>query len=326
MNVLFVTNMYPEDDDSYYGIFVHELRRSLESLGVVIEVAFTDGRRSASSYATKLPQLRRLLRSGFDLVHAHHTYCVAQTVLARPRVPRTPLLLTIHEGEIFAPGGSGHTRRRALRTVGGDVRFKRWWASRADGLIAVEERLRRAMRFDGQSWTIAPGVDTNVFAPRSRSAGRRALGLGDSEIIAFFPARQTYAKGYDLFQEALRVLGPTVTPLVGGEIPRKEMPVYLSAADVVVAPSRFEASPMVVKEAMAVGRRVVSTDVGDVGALFSGVPGCEVCAPTGQAVAEAIERALAVDEPAGRERIIESGLTLEDVAYRHIGVYESMVG
>jgi glycosyltransferase involved in cell wall biosynthesis len=325
VKVLFVTNMYPEDARSYYGIFIHELRRSLERLEVEVEVAFTDGRRSARSYATKLPSLRRSLSTDFDLVHAHHTYCVAQTVLAGVGLERKPLLLTLHEGEIFAPKSAGHTRRRVLRTIGGNVRFKRWWAGRADGLVAVEGRLRRAMAFPGPSWTIPPGVDIDLFSPRPAAASRQTLGLDDSATIAFFPARQTYAKGYDLFDDALRLLSPAISPLLGGEIPRKDMPVYLAASDVVVTPSRFEASPMIVKEAMAVGRRVVSTDVGDVRDLFSNLPGYEVCAPTARAVADAIERSLAVNEPSGRDRIVERGLTLEAVAQRHLRVYETLL-
>ena len=326
MNVLFVTNMYPREQGSYYGIFIQELQVSLEHLGVSIDVVFTDGASSVSSYFTTIPALARRLRATYDLVHAHHTYCLAQAVVARfASGRRPPLLLSFHEGEVFAPRDIRHERRRVLRSLVGGIRFKRWAAGRADGLIAVEDRLRAALGYGGPWWVIPPGVDTELFFPRDRAESRRRLGLDDDATIAFFPARPTHAKGFDLFEEAVALLAQRVEPLVGGAIPRDEMPIYMAASDVVVAPSRFEASPMVVKEAMAMDRPVVSTGVGDVEELFAGVSGFELCATSPASVAEALGRALATREPAGRARVLAQGLTLQDVARRHLAVYEALV-
>jgi glycosyltransferase involved in cell wall biosynthesis len=49
-----------------------------------------------------------------------------------------------------------------------------------------------------------------------------------------------------------------------GAVPLAEVPRYLAAADVVVMPSWAEGLPNTVLEALACGRRVVSTDVGGV--------------------------------------------------------------
>ena len=91
--------------------------------------------------------------------------------------------------------------------------------------------------------------------------------------------------------------------------------------------SKTEGSPQVVKEAMACGCPIVSVDVGDVAERTSGVEGCYVV-PTREPkdIAEALRKALAFNgRTNGRERIIEMGLSNEQVAKQLESIYENVL-
>src|SRR5262249_16184433 len=145
-----------------------------------------------------------------------------------------------------------------------------------DRVVAVERRLPEAVGFDGPFDVIQPGVDLDRFRPIEQHEARGALGLPRNRAIGFFPGspRPRYDKGRQLFEAASAAVGRPVEWIVGGDIPFEQMPLYISAADVVVQTSRFEASPMIAKVALACNRPFVSTDVGDVRELFGNTRGC----------------------------------------------------
>ena len=91
--------------------------------------------------------------------------------------------------------------------------------------------------------------------------------------------------------------------------------------------SKTEGSPQVVKEAMACGCPIVSVDVGDVAERTIRVEGCYVV-PTREPkeIAEALRKALAFNgRTNARERIIEMGLSNEQVAKRLEIIYENVL-
>lgn len=327
MKVLVVTNMYPTPQAPSLGIFVREHVTALEAQGVEVEVFFVDGRRRRSEYLRALPSLARRLRRGdFDIAHAQHTYSMLQVALARlPRGLGAPIVLTVHEGESFLPRGARDPDADFLKRLVYSKRIKRWAVARADHVVAVAPGLMEAISSSAPVTVIPPGVDVDRFLPLPREDCRTRLGLPLDQPVVFFPAspERDFNKGYSEFQEAVARLGQPVRTVVGGGIHPDEMPVYMNAADVVVQASRYEASPMVVKEALACERPLVSTDVGDVRALCDGLPGCFVTPLDPDGLAGSIRAALALDglAPGGRARILERGLTVPAVARRYVDVY-----
>jgi glycosyltransferase involved in cell wall biosynthesis len=326
MRVLVVTNMYPTAARPHYGIFVEEHVRSLRDVGIETRTFFTDTTRTRASYATSLPALARALRqTEWDVVHAQHMYSVFQVVLARrlARV-RAPLMLTFHEGEAHLDPGEQDPDADALKKLVYSKALKRTALRLADHVVSVEERLPKLVGFDGPFEVIPPGVDIDLFRPIDRAEARSRLGLEVEGPLVLFPANPSrrLEKGAELFEQALHLVSPRPHVVYGGKIPRQDMPLYMNAADVVVQASRFEASPMVVKEAMACGRPIVSTDVGDVRWMFGDLPGHVVANRTAAELADAIRRGLSFDRPTGgRARIELLGLSLVRTAEKYRQAY-----
>lgn len=330
MKVLSVTNMYPTDARPYYGIFVKEFVDALQDLGVEVVTSFTDTSRGRHAYFAALPGLRRLLAEGrYDVIHVHHTYSLYQ-VKATQLLSRTraPVVFTIHEGESMIPTGVRDRKADWLKRLVYLKRPKRWALNLADRVASVNEPIPKYLGYSGPYEVVAPGVDLELFRPIDKLECRRRLDIPEGDRVLFFPADPGNPfKGFSLVQEGLRRLSFHVTLVTGGHIAHEDMPYYMNAADVVVQVSEFEASPMVVKEAMAVNVPMVAADSGDTREIFGATAGYYICSKTAESVAQAIEMAL--ESPGrtdGRDRIVSLGLSQEEVARRYLAIYEEAMG
>lgn len=326
MRILTVTNMYPHPGLAHNGLFVEQHVDALRRLGLDVDVFFTNPRRGRHHYFSDIPRLvRTLRRSRYDIAHAHHTYSAFQTVVARRFLhSRVPLVLTLHEGELHADPSVRRAERDPLKRVVYWKGPKRVALELSDAVIAVEARLPAAAGYRGRFNVVPPAIDAARFCPMDQHAARRTLGLPENGAIVFFPANpRRPEKGWNLLENARSFLRAPVHVIAGGSISPDEMPLYMNACDVVVQTSRFEASPMVVKEALACNTPVVSTDVGDVAEVFAHVDGCYCVAANGQAIAAAIEQALYDGPPVqAREWVLAAGLAPETVAARYLEIYD----
>ena len=108
---------------------------------------------------------------------------------------------------------------------------------------------------------------------------------------------------------------------------RSQVNQLMCAADALLMTSRTEGSPQVIKEAMACRCPIVSVDVGDVAERMNGVKGCYVV-PSREPkdIAAALLQAITFEGITnGRERIIEMGLSNEQVAKQLKEIYEAVV-
>ncbi len=153
------------------------------------------------------------------------------------------------------------------------------------------------------------GIDRGRFRPGDRAAARAQLGLPSHGALVAWAGTDRPEKRLWLARAAIERIGfasgavdagrtdsagrigtggrsggdgnasdrdPHTRLLVISGRPHAEVPTWLQAADVLVLTSTAEGSPLVVREALACGLPVVSTDVGDVRSLLEGLPGCAV--------------------------------------------------
>jgi len=334
LRVLVATNMYPYPGHPHAGIFVFDQVKSLRALGVDVDVFFVNGFVDKKNYLKAPFQLFKILRkNSYDLVHSHHSYVTLIAWFVRLLLDKKfPIIFTFHESEFLKPREFNPSRTGFFRRLIFSKRLKKLALSKANYVITVWNGLLKSLGYRNPFSTIPCGVDLKKFFPIDRNEARRKLGWSQDEKILFFPGdpRRGKEKGVDLFEIAVKILrekGYNLKVVYAKNIPHDEMPFYIAAADVVVHPSRFEASPMVIKEVLGVGTPLVTTSVGDIEDIAKGVENVLYVGFDPGEIAQKIEVALNMKPSQdGRKRLKALGLTEEDVARRIIEVYNRFVG
>ena len=308
MKVLVVTNLYPYPYAPDFGTFVRDEVESLRALGVSVDVFFFNGRASRWNYIKAYPAFWEVLRQGeYDLVHAHYAL---SGMIARAQL-RLPVVVTIHGIEVVLPG---------VREI------SRLLARAADAVIVTSKRVQQDLRWE-EVEIIPPGVDMNLFRPMPVLEARKKLGLEPSKRYVLFAGKPRPEKRFTIIRKAvgdLRNENPDVDLLVATGMPHAQVPLYMNAADVLVLASRYEGSPMVIKEAMACNLPIVVTDVGDAREVIAGTAGCYLTDGSVGDLAEKLGKAINFGgRTNGREKV--SHLSLDAVARRVASVYEKVV-
>lgn len=272
--------MWPSPADPAFGIFVRDQVAAVRRQGVRVDVAFVDGRAAAIHYARAVPRLRRVLAARrYDVVHAHHVLAALATWLAGARRHDRPWIVTHHGIEVFE---------------GWQAPLARWLTWRADRTLVISAAMARHLGL-GPDAVIPCGVDLARFHPGAPADARAGLGLDPAARLVAWVGADRPEKRIALARAAvdhLRRAEPRARLHVVSGRPHPEVAEHLRAADVLLVTSTREGGPLVVKEALACGRPVVSTDVGDVRAVLAGIPGCAVAAGDPAALAIALRRAL----------------------------------
>lgn len=226
-------------------------------------------------------QLSALLdTSPTEVLHAHG---LKAALVALGVHPRPPLVLTVHNlvgGTSAGPRAHvlGVSERRILRRVDHVVVISDEIAAHLSDLVPAEQQ------------TFVLPVSPLRHADRSPAEVRDQYGVGPDQPLVVVVARHHPQKDLGMFLQAMarvRDALPTVRALIVGDGPertaleaecaglglghtvtfagyRPNPADEMQAADVVALSSRWEGSPLVVAECLALGRPLVTTAVGTV--------------------------------------------------------------
>lgn len=313
MKVLVVTNMYPTQEQPAFGIFVEDQVEALRKAGVRVTVLFVNGRKSGLNYLSGvLRYWWRLMTGDYDIVHAHHAIT---GFMARLQWGH-PLVVTYHGTEVsdIVPHWLSYLARRGARIF--------------DRIIVVNKTEEDAVNDRSKVRLIPCGIDLSKFQPTPMAEARGALHLPAQKPLVLWAGQHwQWVKRLDLAEKAMQILNqelPQAELVVVSGKPHAMVPTYMGACDVFLLTSRYEGSPMVVKEAMACNLPVVSTNVGDVAELLSGVDGCYLVEPDPADVAsKLLQVLLSRRRTKGRERI--GHLDSDAIAQRVISVYDELL-
>jgi glycosyltransferase involved in cell wall biosynthesis len=214
----------------------------------------------------------------FDVVHVHHLSYGAPRLAADNS--DTPFVYTSHHGAAMSSSLPGLSRQIAARFV----------MSRADAVIALSKKeadfQQRNYQLAGAIHRVIPnGIDAaNYVYARRNTAGRgrpwQLLYVGqliaqkdiDSLLRALTLIKRPVELGLAYHNSVLEIplkklaveLGLNERVRFLGPKSRSELAALYQHADVFVLPSKCEALPSVITEAMLCGTPVVVTDVGGV--------------------------------------------------------------
>jgi glycosyltransferase involved in cell wall biosynthesis len=328
---------------------VHPWVEGARAAGVVAEQIEDPG---ALSLLVMRGMARSIASSRADVLHTHdYKTNILGGLVARRADRSMPWVATVHLHTA--------TTRRLLVYRAVDLFLLRL----ADRVITVSRDQRRLLLrrgVDRRRLVLVPNViDADAFAARvgDRSVTRRDLEVPPDAPLIALVGRLTSQKGVDSFLDAacqVRSGHPQARFIVAGtgsdraalearcrELGlngvvrflgyRSDVAALLGASDVVVLPSRSEGLPVVLLEALAVGRPIVATAVGGVPDLLThGRTALLIPPHSADAVAEGVSRLIADPGLAGRlaeagARHVRAHYSPQHAARRMAAIYRTVV-
>jgi len=324
LRVMFVTNMWPDEERPWYGPFIKRQADSLEELGVSVDPVPIRGYAGRAAYLGASGRMLRLnRRCDYDVVHAHYGHAGLVARLQRS----APLVLTYWGSDLLGKPKSDSAITLKTRVEAAVFsQLARACSATITQSRQMELRLPEACR--PRNHIVPAGIDIERFKPVGRDEARRRLGWEPNERVVLFAANpELSTKNYPLADEVCRRVsdnGHRVRLRVAWGVAPDKIPVWMSAADALLFPSRSEGSPNVIKEAMATELPIVSTPVGDVEERVRDVPGCWVRPSDPELLAAALREALAYGRAPEARRAV-AALDMRATAQRVISIYESVL-
>ena len=301
MRILIVAN----HNTGKFTSFITEQVESIKQLGVEVDYYGVHGK-GILGYLSNLSSLKAKIREYRpDLIHAHYGLSGLLANLQR----QVPVVTSYHGSDI-------HT--------GGQTLFFSKLATRLSAYnIFVSKRLLEQSGYNGKKkCVISCGIDLKTFYPIDRNTARESIGWDSNGTYVFFGgAFDNKVKNSPLAKAAVsQIEGVQLMEMRG--YTRDEVNLVMNAADCLLMTSYREGGPLVVKEAMACGTPVVAVRVGDADETMTGVEGCYATSFDVNEVTSCLRQALSFQgKTKGRQRIIELGLPMEQVAKQIIEIY-----
>lgn len=308
MKVIIVAN----NKSARFSPFIIEQVVAIKKLGVEFEYFGVSGK-GVLGYLKCLPAMKRKIKEFKpDVIHAHYGLSGLLANLQR----KVPVVATFHGSDIHSLGLNLKLSKICMRLSAYN--------------IFVSQYLQDIAKYRGENYLVqACGLDIDTITPVDQKTARGYLGWDmDKKYVLFSGSFTNKIKNFPLAKEAIeKIQGVELVELKG--FSRTDVSLLMSACDCLLLTSFREASPTVIKEAMACDRPIVTTDVGDVRWTMGNTEGCYITSYDADDCAEKLKQAIefAKDKGAtiGRNRIIEIGLDHNTVANKIFSIYSSTI-
>lgn len=287
--------------------------RSLENEGLHIDLFAVQGK-GAFNYFKSILRLRKvLMKKQYCVVHAHYSFSTWVALLAGSKNVVCSLM------------GSDVKSNRFLKFL---IRY--FLIPFCKVVIVKSNEMKMNLGYS-KALVIPNGVNDELFFPIDKLTAQNALNWDSRKLNILFPSDPLRKeKNYALLMEALSKLKDVNFEVhILKEIAMQDLNLHYNAADLVCLTSKREGSPNAVKEAMACGKLVVSTQVGDVSWLFEDGKGLFLAEQNADSFARSISAALEFGKlnemrSNGRERLLKLGISSSLIARELIRIYDEL--
>jgi teichuronic acid biosynthesis glycosyltransferase TuaC len=328
-SVFFVVGGDWKDGELTPPPFVRSQAESLRGCDCEVFLAIVDDRTSVRGI---LRNIRRICaearRAQPKLIHAQYGSVIAG--MGRLVRGSAPLIVSFCGDDLLgtpAPGVIWRIREACSRAIG-------LWAARGASTIIVKSKsLFETLPSDLQrkAVVVPNGVDADAFRPMDQNKCRAALGWSKKAKIILFDGswnglkEDNRRKNPMLARETVELLAssiPDISLHAISNVPHRQIPLMMNAADCLLVTSLQEGSPNIVKEAMACNLPIVSVPCGDVAERLGGTSPGGIRPYNAASLAACVKEViLAGRRSNGRERLIEQGLTTSKVAEQVTQIY-----
>ena len=179
-----------------------------------------------------------------------------------------------------------------------------------------------------KSSVVPMGVNLEKFFPDDKIECRKKLKLPLNKNLILFGGNTTQpVKRYYLAKKAFKNLDDNYHLINLNYNSYEFMPLYINASDMLLMTSSSEGSPMMIKEAIACDIPVVSTNVGDVRKIISGLNNCYILSenPSPSTIAKTIKECVKNSLKPGGIEIINKEYSLNSTVSSIINIYLSLI-
>jgi glycosyltransferase involved in cell wall biosynthesis len=294
------------------SVFVTEQAESIVKKGIQVNFFYIKGK-GFKGYLCSIKSLFNAIKKYKpDIIHAHYGLA---GVISNLQI-KIPVVTTYHGCDI------NKTSLRILSLYS--------LLTSSSNIFVSANQYNKVSLFVRSNFHVIPcGVNLNEFEIKEVENYDDIPYFNKDNINVLFSSDfETPVKNYQLALKAVNLVNEKITLIELKGYNREQVNKLLNLCDLVLMTSIREGSPQIIKEAMACGCPIVTTDVGDVKKLITNIEGCYITNFNPNVIAEKIKIALEFSRKnkrtEGRKKIVELGLNNEAIASKLINVYESV--
>ena len=274
---------------------LHRMKMSLSNDKRVETVDFVKFR--SKKPLKSLMEIRHEARQ-HNIVHVHFGGLYSLMVRAFLIGTKCHKIITFHGTDIHAKAVKT-TKSKLRRTK---IRVNQWasfacikWYEAA-GFVSDEMKnyvpSRLLRKYQNRMFAQPLGVDYHLFTPISQEQAREQLGINSGYQVLFSDVHNSSVKRRDIAEQIIAQLGEDYHLLVMCGVKPDQVPIWINACDFVLLTSDEEGSPNIIRESLALNKRVYSVDVGDARRQIDGLRDSTIISRVPEEAANQIRQSL----------------------------------